>query len=149
MVEPVQPDYSVWSTSGVFVGRRREMAGLNRALDEVLSGKGKLVMLAGEPGIGKTRTAQELAAEAQLRETWVLWGRCYDDEGAPPYWPWVQLLRAYLRRADREYLVSQLDQGAVDIAGIIPEVRDILPNLGPPPSLEPEQARFQLFYSIA
>ena len=50
---------------------------------------GRLVTLVGEPGIGKTRTAQELATYAGLRSAQVLWGRCYEEQGMPPYWPWV------------------------------------------------------------
>ena len=74
----------------VFVGRQREVAELRAALDDALAGRGRLVMLAGEPGIGKTRTAQELAVYAEQRGALVLWGWCYEGEGAPPYWPWVR-----------------------------------------------------------
>lgn len=80
----------------VFVGRQREMAELRAALDDALSGDGRLVMLAGEPGIGKTRIAQELAAVAEGRGVRVLWGRCYEGGGAPPYWPWAQAIRTYV-----------------------------------------------------
>ena len=79
------------------MGRQREMQDLNTALEEALSGQGRLVMLVGEPGIGKTRTAQELAAHAEARGAQVLWGRCYEEEGAPPYWSWVQSLRSYIQ----------------------------------------------------
>ena len=58
----------------IFVGRQREMAELTAALEDALSGRGRLVMLAGEPGIGKTRTAQELAVLAEQRGAQVLWG---------------------------------------------------------------------------
>ncbi len=75
-------------TSSTFVGRDRELAELNKALEETLAGHGRLVMLVGEPGIGKTRTSQELASLAERRGALVLWGRCYEEEGAPPYWPW-------------------------------------------------------------
>ena len=68
----------------VFVGRQREMAQLRAALDDALGGRGRLVMLAGEPGIGKTRTAQELAMLAEQRGAQVFWGWCYEGEGAPP-----------------------------------------------------------------
>ena len=79
---------------GVFVGRHREMGELKAALEDALSGRGRLVTLVGEPGIGKTRTAQELATYAGLRQCQVLWGRCYEGGGAPPYWPWVQAIRS-------------------------------------------------------
>ena len=78
----------------VFVGRRRELAALQTALYDALSGQGRLVMLVGEPGIGKTRTARELAALAEERGAQVLWGSCYEEQGAPPYWPWVQPIRS-------------------------------------------------------
>jgi predicted ATPase len=61
----------------VFVGRRREMAELTSALNDALSGQGRLVMLAGELGIGKTHTAQELGVLAEQRGAQNLWGRCH------------------------------------------------------------------------
>ena len=66
----------------VFVGRQRKMAELTAALDDALSGQGRLVMLAGEPAIGKTRTAQELGVLAEQRGAQILWGRCHEVEGA-------------------------------------------------------------------
>ena len=74
---------------GVFVGRQREMGELKGCLEDALSGRGRLVMLVGEPGIGKTRTAQELATYARLRGAQVLWGWCYEEQWMPPFWPWV------------------------------------------------------------
>ena len=72
--------------SDVFVGRQREMEDLKAALEDTRSGRGKLITLVGEPGIGKTRTSQELATYATLRGVQVLWGRCYEEQGVPPYW---------------------------------------------------------------
>jgi DNA-binding CsgD family transcriptional regulator len=135
-------------TGGEFVGRQREMGKLKGVLEDALSGQGQLLMLVGEPGIGKTRTAQELAAYAEARGAQVLWGWCYEEEGAPPYWPWLQPIRAYIQRRDPEQLRSEMGPGAADIAEVISEVRDKLPNLEPPPALPPEQARFRLFDSI-
>ena len=134
---------------GVFVGRKREMGELKAYLEDALSGRGMLVTLVGEPGIGKTRTAQELATYAGLRHAQVLWGRCYEGEGAPPYWPWVQAIRSYVRDVDPEQLRSDLGAGAADIAEVVSDVRERLPDLQPAPQLEPEQARFRLFDSIA
>ena len=105
-------------------------------------------MLVGEPGIGKTRTAQELAAYAETRGAQVLWGRCYEEEGAPPYWPWVQPIRSYVQQRDAERLLSEMGPGAADIAEIVPEIGRKLTDLEPPPALQPEQARFRLFDSI-
>ena len=71
-------------TNRIFVGRQQELAVLKAALEESLTGRGRLAMLMGEPGIGKTSTAQELASYAETLGTQVLWGRCYEEEGAPP-----------------------------------------------------------------
>ncbi len=134
--------------ANVFVGRQREMAELRAALDDALTGHGRMVMLAGEPGIGKTRTAQELAALAEQRGAQVLWGRCYEEDGAPPYWPWVQPLRAYIQQAGAEQLTAEMGTGAAVIAENVAEIRGKLPCLEIPPALEPEAARFRLFDSI-
>ena len=131
-----------------FVGRQPEMDELQSTLEDALSGQGRLVMLVGEPGIGKTRTAQELAARAEQQGAHVLWGWSYEEAGAPPYWPWIQPLRSYIQQLDPDQLRSQMGVGAADIAEVISEVRGKLPGLKPPPALEPEQARFRLFDSI-
>jgi len=133
---------------GVFVGRQQEMGELKACLEDALSGRGRLVTLVGEPGIGKSRTAQELATYAGLRGAQVLWGRCYEEQGAPPYWPWVQAIRSYVREKEPEELRSEMGAGAEDIAEIVSDVRERLPGLRTPPQLEPEQARFRLFDSI-
>jgi predicted ATPase len=133
---------------GAFVGRQQEMGKLTAVLKDALSGQGQLLMLVGEPGIGKTRTAQELAGHAETRGAQVLWGWCYEEEGAPPFWPWVQPIRAYIQQRDSEQLQSEMGPGAADTAEVISEVRDKLPGLEPPPALPPEQARFRLFDSI-
>ena len=122
----------------VFVGRQREMGDLKLAFDDAMSGHGQLVMLGGEPGIGKTRAAQELASHARILGAQVLWGWCYEQAGAPPYWPWVQPIRDYVQQCDPQRLQSEMGPGCADIAEIIPEVRQKLPNLVPSPHLEPE-----------
>ena len=133
---------------GVFVGRQRETGDLKACLEDALSGRGRLVTLVGEPGIGKTRTAQELATYAGLRGAQVLWGRSYEEQGVPPYWPWIQAIRSYVRERDPEQLSSEMGSGAADIAEVVSDVRERLPGLPPAPKLEPEQARFRLFDSI-
>ncbi len=133
---------------GVFVGRDQEAKQLRSRLEEIFSGQGRIVLLAGEPGVGKTRLAEELATYGKLRGARVLWGRCYEGEGAPAYWPWRQAVRSYLHDREADAIRSELGPGAADIAQVVSEVRERLPDLPPPPTLEPDQARFRLFDSI-
>ncbi|HVO26464.1 MAG TPA: AAA family ATPase [Candidatus Margulisiibacteriota bacterium] len=134
--------------SGVFVGRDRELAQLRAAADEAASGHGRVALLAGEPGIGKTRTAEELATYARLRGIRVLWGRCYEGAGAPAYWPWIQILRSTVEQSAAEDLRTDLDLGASDLAEIVPEIRIKLGAVPSAPRFEPEQARFRLLDSL-
>jgi eukaryotic-like serine/threonine-protein kinase len=134
--------------TGIFVGREKEMDELRAGLEDALSGRGRLMMLVGEPGIGKTRTSEEFATYARLRNVQVLWGRCYEGEGAPAYWPWVQIIRSYVHDKEPKELMSEMGPGAADIAQVVSEVKERLPGLPTPPALEPDQARFRLFDSI-
>jgi serine/threonine protein kinase len=81
--------------SGSFIGRRRELDRLKHALDEAGRGRTRMLLVTGEPGIGKSRIVQELATFAALRGVRVLDGRCHESGGAPAYWPWTQILRRY------------------------------------------------------
>lgn len=78
------------------IGRRRELDALRSWLDGALDGAGRLVLCTGEPGIGKSRLAQELAGQALAGGTAVAWGRCVEAEGAPAYWAWRQVFRSLL-----------------------------------------------------
>ena len=135
---------------GPFVGRALELERLRAALADALSGRGRLVMLAGEPGIGKTRIARELVREAAGRGARVLWGRCYEREGAPPYWPWLQAIRSYVDGCDPVELRAQLGAGAMAVGEVVPEVARCLGDIEPAAPLPDEkQARFRLLDSLA
>ena len=145
------------SVDNNFVGRERELGELRRALDEAKSGRGRLFLISGEPGIGKTRLADELAAEAVSREMRVVWGRCWEGGGAPAYWPWIQVIRGRLNSADlaerRSVLESEHASSMVEtVAQIVPELHAIAPRplksaMAPRPA--PEQTQFRLFDSAA
>jgi class 3 adenylate cyclase/tetratricopeptide (TPR) repeat protein len=133
---------------GIFVGREREVDKLRAGLEDALGGRGRLLMIVGEPGIGKTRTAEELVTYARLRGARVMVGRSYEAEGAPAYWPWLQVARSFIDDGDPAKLRKQLGAGAADIARVMPELRRYLPDLEPQHSLEPEQARFRFFDAV-
>jgi class 3 adenylate cyclase len=135
-------------TRDILVGRDRELAELLGAVDNVSGRPGALFWLSGEPGIGKTRLVEEFSARATERGARVASGRCWESGGAPAYWPWVQCLRALIQEAEPAALAAQLGAGAADVAQIVPALRELLPNLSPPPSLDPEDARFRLFDAV-
>ena len=133
----------------VLIGRQRELAELKAALERALSGQGQLVMLSGEPGIGKTRTTQELAALAEEQGAMVLWGWCYEEGSLSlPYLPFVEALRAYVLSREPEDLRQELGSGAPDVARIVSEVRDILQVELRAPG-DPEEDRYRLLQAVS
>ena len=141
--------YSASHVSPLLVGRDDLLALAERRISEVAAGRGHMLLLAGEPGIGKSRLADELSAHAIGRGAQVLVGRCWEAGGAPAYWPWVQLLRAYVREAQHDTLRAHVGAGAADLAQIVPELRETFSDLPAPRSLEPDAARFRLFDATA
>jgi hypothetical protein len=133
----------------VFVGRERELQELLHGLGEAAAGRGRLFLLAGEPGIGKTRLADQVLSRAREDGMRVLIGRCWDGAGAPAYWPWVQVLRMLLRGMEDEALRPLLGAGVADVAQIVPELRDRLLDVPESQTADSESARFQLFDSAA
>ncbi len=143
-----------------FVGRAEAMVELRRALDATATGRAALVLLVGEPGIGKTRTLEELAAEARRAGVRWLAGRCSEGEGAPAFWPFVQILRALPlpRRQGREAAAQRGEaersagsrgpgrSAAADPLSAWAAQEAGGDRLG---SAEGEQARFRLFDSVA
>jgi DNA-binding SARP family transcriptional activator len=134
----------------LFVGRHRELATLLAALDDARAGRGRLVAIGGEPGIGKSRLAEELASRARAEGAEIRWGRSWEEGGAPPYWPWVQVLRACVAERNPDQLADELGPGASEIAELVPHVRRLLPGLPlPDVAPDPQQARFRLFDAVS
>ncbi len=136
------------SSGRIFVGRAAEMGRLKSGIENARAGRGQLFMLVGEPGIGKTRTAEELIGYARQQKMRVLTGRCYEGDGAPAFWPWVQVIRTYIQDCPANALLPEMGAAAADIALVVPEVRHRYPNLPAPPAAEAEQARFRLFDGV-
>ena len=93
------------------LGRERELQLISRGLDEAAAGRGRLITLVGEPGIGKTRLADETAALASARNFAVFWGRCWEAGGAPAYWPWMDTLAQLVRGAGDGFAARGLGPG--------------------------------------
>jgi len=130
------------------VGRAGELARITHTLDEVLTGPGRLVLLMGEPGIGKTRLCDEVTALAMRRGVPVLWGRSWEAGGAPAYWPWLDVLQGLAKRLEATALAAALGDSAALIVELVPEIRERLPPFpaaAPPP---PDEARFRLWRTV-
>ncbi len=139
------------SVARAFVGREHELAELDAHLAAAAAGHGGLVLLGGEPGVGKTRLLDELAARAHRRGMTALWGRCWEEGGAPPYWPWVQVLRAELRRENPERLLADVGVQSALLSAIIPELagRVLPPSSDAAAGLDSVHRRFALFDAVA
>ena len=137
--------------AGLFVGRKTELAQLTKALQGARKGFGRVVLLAGSGGMGKTRLTQQLAMQAEQGGTQVLWGRCLEEAGAPAYWPWRQLIRSYLRSGVDADPAQTFGSGLADIVGIVPEVAEhfkLRPTAAAPAG-DSAESRFRLFDAIA
>ena len=130
-----------------FVGRRSELSALRGLLADAASGRGRVGLLSGEPGIGKTRTAEVLARDAADRGFEVVLGHV--REGAPALWPWLLALRSLVRAREPERLLAELGSGAADLAEMVPEVLQSLPKLDQAPRLPSSEARFRFFDAAA
>jgi len=143
-----------------FVGRERELSELRGGLADATSGRGRvggMFLISGEPGIGKTRLADELASEAASRGMRVVWGRCWEGGGAPAYWPWIQVIRGCVSSADsaqrRAVLESEHASSMVEtVAQIVPELHAFAPRplrSAMTPRPDAPQTQFRLFDSVA
>src|SRR5262245_15139148 len=131
-----------------FVGRTAELARLRQRLQETRAGRGGLVMLVGEPGIGKTRLVEELADAARAERALVVGGRCYEGESARPYGPFVEALSDYARSATTEALRTDLGFGAAPLARLAPVLRERLPDVAEAVALQPDEERVRVLDSV-
>ena len=127
------------------IGRENELAELKRALDEALAGRGSLIMIGGEPGIGKTHLTTALLEAGKQRGAFAVRGHCYEMEGAPPYVPFIEMLEYSANTAPREALRHSLGEDAPEVAKLMPELRTMFPDMPAAIQLPPEQQRRFLF----
>lgn len=114
---------------------------LRNAVDDAVTGRGRLTLIVGEAGIGKTALAAEVAGYAAGCGMRVLWATCWDGDGAPPYWPWVQVLRGHEAGHGHH---SMFGSDTTDIARIMPESAGQATVLG-----DGGRERFVLFDAVA
>ena len=136
-------------TLDAFIGRDVELAALCAGLEDAVMGRGRIFVVGGEPGVGKTVLAERLAVWARERGVRVLWGRCWEGGGAPAYWPWIQVLRPLLEERGEGGRAGGGTEAAV--CGVL------LPGLAERPgaatgagvSTQAPAARFRVFAAVA
>ena len=133
----------------LFVGRADAMQVLQHKLTDAIDGRGGVAMICGEPGIGKTRCAEEFARCAEDHGALVLWGRCYEQPGAPPYWPWVQILREYADSNSDDELRIAVGRSSEVVARLVPEIGDRIGASDNGTAADLTDNRFRLFDSVA
>ena len=131
-----------------FVGRERDLEALASCLDEASGGSGLLAVIGGEAGVGKTRLAEEAARNASARGFRVWRGRCSSTEGAPPYLPFIEMLRLYIEERPDDVLIDELGEEATEIARLVPELARRIPLRGETIPLPPEQERYRLLEAV-
>jgi hypothetical protein len=118
-------------------------------LDAALGGQGRLVLVAGEPGIGKTRLLQEFAAAARRVGALVLFGRCLEGAWVPPYHPFVEAITGYATQVNPTRLRADLGPAAGPLAQLVPGLREALPDLPTVAPLQPDEERLRLLDAVA
>jgi class 3 adenylate cyclase/tetratricopeptide (TPR) repeat protein len=133
-----------------FVERDAERANMRRLVEDAFAGHGRLALVAGEPGIGKSRLVAEIGAEAQTRGIRVLAGHCVEMSGAPPYLPYVEMIEQAITNPRSPLALREaLGDVAAEIARIAPTLRRVFPNIPPPIELPAELARRYLWNSLS
>jgi predicted ATPase len=132
-----------------FVGRARELAALTERLEAAARGEGGVVLVSGEPGIGKSRLLLEFQGCAQAAGWLVLSGRAYDTEGMPPYLPFAEPIAQYLRSAANDEAGRRLAEAAREVVLLVPELSEHLADAGNRASLSPEADRYRLFEAVS
>jgi DNA-binding SARP family transcriptional activator len=146
-VAPTGDEATVVAQAFTFVGRDSERERLSARLNEARAGFTRLVLISGEPGIGKTRLCEHLSTTAQACGARVLWARGWEGDGAPAFWPWVQVLRALSHDTPVETLKAAVGPNGADLARVVPEFAGYAQaDADAPP--DAETARFRFFEAV-
>src|SRR5262249_36080673 len=127
-----------------FTGRAAELDLLAQRFEEARAGRGGGVLLAGEPGVGKTRTLGEFAESVRSQAAVVLWGRCYEGEAGRPYGPFAEAIGECARETPPDILRADIGLGAAPLARLVPALRARLPDIPEPVALQPDEERVRL-----
>ncbi len=149
---PTLLELSPFSFAGrtAFVGRESERSTIRAAIDRALTGHGSVVMLAGGPGVGKSRLAMEMAEYASRVGFRYLVGHCYEREERYPFLPFTEILESNLAEAaSLDDFRRRMGSNAPELAQIAPSLRRVFPDIPQPLELPPAQMRRHLFQSVS
>ena len=135
------------STSPPLVGRDSEFGALQSGLEEAIAGRASLFLITGQPGMGKSRLVDELAAVARSKGVRVLFGRSWEAVDAPAYWLWIQVLRQLGAELD-DAALREATRGGVEIAHLVPQVGERL-GMASAADAATSHSRFGLFDAVA
>jgi class 3 adenylate cyclase len=130
----------------IFVGRDGELDRLGQLWKEATAGELRVALVGGEPGVGKTRLAAELARKVHDEGATALAGRCDEDLGVP-YQPFVEALRHFADHSS--LLVNGLGRYGGELVRLVPELTERVPGLPAPLRSDPDTERYRLFDAVA
>ena len=145
----LKSSFAVQAQQTSFVGRGHEISELGGALADATSGRGRICLISGEAGIGKTRLCAEISLEAEKNGVAVLVGHC-SEQDAVPYLPFVEILESWVDRwQSPDDLRRAIGEEGPELGRLLPRLKRIIPDLPLPMELAVEQARRQLFNSFS
>ncbi len=133
--------------TAVLLGRREELLELDAALDDARRGKGGLIVLTGEGGIGKTRLLESFVNSAQPTGVHAAWGRCWEGGAVTPFWPWRQVLAVSATETSCETLIRHLNLSPSGVGDLLAALTQQARSTQAGTS-ESSDARLRLFDSI-
>jgi class 3 adenylate cyclase len=131
-----------------YVGRTAERAQLDAMVAAAAEGRGGMVLIAGEAGLGKSRLTREAVAGASRLGMMVLTGHCLDMVSPPPYQPHIDQIEQATRETTEERLRAALGENAPEVAKLMPSLRQRFDDIPPPPDLAPEQERRYMLHGV-
>lgn len=130
------------------IGRTFHVEALLDRIDRLRNGKGQIVTIGGDAGVGKSRLVSETKAIAGARGLRILQGNCFEYDHSLPYGPILDLLRERFSRCTSPELHAYLGSTAPEIVKLLPELANLLQDIEPSPALEPEQEKRRLFSTL-
>ncbi len=134
---------------GRLVGRRGELQALRDLWSQARKGQGGMALISGEPGVGKTRLANDIMVYAQLSGALILRGGCYEFEATTPYLPFVEALRGWVRGHSADTLRTEIGPLGAELTRLAPEIDNLIGPLPPNPPLPPNEEKLRLFDHVA